>query len=292
MTFNGMQEEATEEVVNNEVEEVEQQDTQEEVEEETTEVELTDSENTETKADETNNTSKKVFTEEELEEIAKRRESRAASKVERKYEKELAKYKELENLMKAGTGQTDINAIYDTTKKYYEEEGMEIPSNDKGLSDGEIEVLAKYKAEQIINSDDDEFIEEEANALAQKGITNMTKQERIIFETLSQKLMHKQDTEELSKIGVDKAILDSNEFKELRDKFRGSAKEVYDIYKKIYIKEEKPASAGDLKTKPVNTEKEYYSESEAEKLAATYSPEDLVRNPKLLERLKNSMNSW
>lgn len=298
MTLNGMQEEkATEELVESkiesEVEEVEQQELQEEVGEETTEeVEITDSEETEEKTKEVENAQKKVFTEEELEEIAKKREARAISKLERKYEKELSKYKELENLMKVGTGQNEINGIYEATKKYYEEEGIEIPKNEVGLSDGEIEVLAKYKAEQILKHEDLEIIEEEANALAQKGIANMTKEERIIFETLGKKLTEQKDIDELKKIGVDKAVLDSPEFKQLREKFVGSAQEVYDIYKKIYVKEEKPASAGDLKTKPVNVDKEFYSASEAEKIANTYSPEDLVKNPKLLERLKNSMNNW
>lgn len=249
-------------------------------------------ENTEAKEIELEDTPKKTYTEDELEEIAKERERRAIRKKEREYEKQLKKYRELEELMKAGTSKSNIDEIISATSEFYKEEGIEIPKNETRYSDDEIEVIAKYKAQKILDLEDVEGIEEELDYLAKKGRANMTKEEQVIFQTLGEYVMKEKDTAELKAIGVDKDVLESPEFKDLRAKYNGSAKEVYDLYKKIYVKEEAPKVPSTMKTSPAEESKDFYSEAEVEKLLKKYTPSDLAKNPSLFEKIKNSMGSW
>jgi len=290
MTLNNIVEETEEkapEVETSEVEEIEElTDT---VEDE----EVAEADNEDEKAPiELEDTPKKTYTEDELEEIAKQRERRAKRKMEREYEKQLAKYKELERVMNAGTGKTTLDDIIASTTSYYKEEGIEIPENKPRLSDEEVEVLAKHKAQKILNLQDIGMVEEELEDLASKGRENMSAEEKIIFQTLGEYVVKEKDAMELKTLGVDKAVLDSTEFKDLRSKYNGSATEVYDLYKKIYKVEEAPKSPGTMNTKPANDGKEFYSEMDVEKLARKYTPEQLAKNPKLLDKIKKSMGSW
>lgn len=290
MTLNNIVEETEEKAPEIEIDEVE------EIEELTDTVddeEVAEADNEDEKAPiELEDTPKKTYTEDELEEIAKQRERRAKRKMEREYEKQLAKYKELERVMNAGTGKTTLDDIITSTTSYYKEEGIEIPENKPRLSDEEVEVLAKYKAQKILDLQDIGMVEEELEDLASKGRDNMSAEEKVIFQTLGEYVTKEKDAMELKTLGVDKAVLDSPEFKDLRSKYNGSAKEVYDLYKKIYKVEEAPKSPGAMNTKPANDGKEFYSETDVEKLARKYTPEQLAKNPKLFDKIKQSMGSW
>lgn len=290
MTLNNIVEETEEKAPEIEIDEVE------EIEELTDTVddeEVAEADNEDEKAPiELEDTPKKTYTEDELEEIAKQRERRAKRKMEREYEKQLAKYKELERVMNAGTGKTTLDDIITSTTSYYKEEGIEIPENKPRLSDEEVEVLAKYKAQKILDLQDIGMVEEELEDLASKGRDNMSAEEKVIFQTLGEYVTKEKDAMELKTLGVDKAVLDSPEFKDLRSKYNGSAKEVYDLYKKIYKVEETPKSPGAMNTKPANDGKEFYSETDVEKLARKYTPEQLAKNPKLFDKIKQSMGSW
>lgn len=290
MTLNNIVEETEEKAPEIEIDEVE------EIEELTDTVddeEVAEADNEEEKAPiELEDTPKKTYTEDELEEIAKQRERRAKRKMEREYEKQLAKYKELERVMNAGTGKTTLDDIITSTTSYYKEEGIEIPENKPRLSDEEVEVLAKYKAQKILDLQDIGMVEEELEDLASKGRDNMSAEEKVIFQTLGEYVTKEKDAMELKTLGVDKAVLDSAEFKDLRSKYNGSAKEVYDLYKKIYKVAEAPKSPGAMNTKPANDGKEFYSETDVEKLARKYTPEQLAKNPKLFDKIKQSMGSW
>lgn len=247
---------------------------------------VNESDASETKVEETNQQEQttKTYSEEEVEEIKReihqknqkawdKRWGQEKSKIER----ENAKKDELVNLLQS---QTEANSIDDLLNMSYEQYGVERQSISNSKDD---EILGKNDAKEILELDD-ESIEEEAKRLASKKRTN---REDATFIELGNYLTSKKNEtkikNEIKEAGIDEKILENEDFKSFINKFNKdtSVKEIYDIYSKTRLKEqkEKPFSPGSLKDKKVKEENEYFTEEEFESLTR----EDL-KDPKIYEK--------
>lgn len=264
----------------NETENVETQTTEENVEG----IELTDTTDT-TEPVEEEKEEVKTFTQEEVDEIVRRRLARK----ERDYQKELSKYKSTEEVLKKGLNATDITEAESKLREFWKGEGISLPEPTKpGLTDNEIRILAKAEAEDIIESGD---AENEANKLASKGYENMNSREREIFNNLAEHLTKEKKINELKSIGAKSDLLDSKDFKEFASKFnqQTSIKDIYDLYSKTHKEEKKIEKIGSMKTESKSNEvKEFYTYDEAK----NFTKEDFDKNPQLYRAVENSMTKW
>lgn len=224
----------------------------------------------------------KTFTQEEVDAIVQKRLARK----DRDYQKELSKYKSAEEVLKAGLGATDINDAEEKLRDYWTERGMKLPEKVKpGLTEHQLEVLARDEANEIIESGD---AEAEANKLASKGWDNMNPQEKAIFNTLAKHLDHEKKINELKSIGVKADLLDSKEFKDFASKFNPntSIKDVYELYSKSHKEPKQVKKIGDITNSTPDTTKTHYTDEEISRL----TPEQLD-DDKVWEAVRRSMTS-
>lgn len=226
-----------------------------------------------------------------FEEKVKDRLARDRASQERKYNKELAKYKQLENVINAGLGVNNLDDAIKTTTKFYQEQGITIPEYREGLSERDERILAKADAQEIIDLGRNEM-ESEANRIASIPMEQRTIREKVIFETVCKELINLKDIDELKAKGYKTDILETKEFNDFRNKFNMDTpiSAIYEMYNKINgqaIKQ--PASPGSAKTNNSNGEiKDYYTPEEARK----FTEEDFEKNPKLMEVIEKSMQLW
>ena len=228
----------------------------------------------------------KTFTQEEVDAIVQKRLARK----ERDYQKELSKYKSTEEVLKTGLGATDISDAEDKLREFYEEQGIKLPERVKpGLTEHQLELLAKDDAQEIIDSGD---AEKEASKLAAKGWANMNQQERVIFNTLFDHINHEKQINELRNIGVKSDILDSKEFKDFASKFNTNTSivDIYDLYSKSHKESKTAEKMGSMKSTSTqdNGVKDFYSREEALK----FTKEDLDKNPDLYKAIERYMYKW
>jgi len=225
-------------------------------------IELTDTteevgENEETtETDETEEV--KTFTQEEVDEIVKKRLARK----DREYQKELSKYKDVENVLNAGLGTHSIEEAGTSLRDYYKEQGVDLPAPVKpGLSDRELQLLGNGDAEEILELGLQEA-EKEANRLAQLGRENWSAREEAEFNKLASKLDYEKKKTELKSIGVSADILDSKEFNDFVKKFnyRTDIKDIYNLYSKAESKKQFTKLGSMKNTVPEKVEKEYTSD--------------------------------
>lgn len=238
----------------------------------------------------------KVYSEEEVEAIKKqihednqkawdKRWGREKSKMEEKYSKQT----ELVNLLQQ---QTDAGNIDDLLKMSYEQYGVERPNNSNPRDE---EILGKADAREILDLNDYQSIEEEANRLAK--IPNRNTREEAMFMELGKHLTEKKKKEsrkkEFESLGVpEKDLLEDEKFKAYMSKFRDETplKEIYDNYKLTQPKKERPFSEGSVKDSGTitNEVKDFYTYEEASK----FTKKDFDKNPKLFQSVQNSMTKW
>lgn len=206
-----------------------------------------------------------------------------------KMEREYAQKDQLINLLKEQTGKENMADLLDYSYAQY---GMERPNT---RTQEEDEILGKHDAKVILELDD-ETIKEEADRLAK--IEKRTAREQAQFVELNNFIVNKTEQEkrnkEIQEIGIGQDVYDSQEFKDLLNKFdkNTSLKEVYEIYQKINNapKKEKPFSVGSLKnTKESGSGvKDYYTFEESKQ----FTKADFDNNPELWEAVQRSMPKW
>ena len=228
----------------------------------------------------------KTFTQEEVDAIVQKRLARK----ERDFQKELSKYKSTEEVLKTGLGATDITDAEDKLREFWSEQGITLPERVKpGLTEHQLEVLAKDEAKEIIESGD---ADAEANRLAIKGWNNMNAQEKVVFATLMDHIDHEKKINELKTIGVKADILDSSEFNDFASKFnqKTSMKDIYELYSKSHKESKTAEKMGSMKSTSTqdNGVKDFYSREEALK----FTKEDLDKNPDLYKAIERSMYKW
>ena len=232
----------------------------------------------------------KTYTEEELnarvDELLAKKIARKEARIRKEYDK---KYGKLENVLKAGTGEDDLNTITDTLSNFYTKKGIEIPK-EPTYNESDMKVLANAEAQSIIESGFDEVVEE-VDRLAELGVDNMTPREKLVFTKLAEYRKSEQDRVELAKIGVGETALQDKEFIEFAEKLNPSMsiKDKYEMYTQ-YKPKPKVETIGSMKntTSKDTGVKDFYTRDEALK----FSKKDFDKNPALFKAVSESMLKW
>lgn len=209
---------------------------------------------------------------------------------ERKQNKELAKYKQLENVIKAGLGVDNLDDAISKTSSFYKEQGINIPEFKESYSERDEKILAKADAQEIIELGRNEM-ETEANRIASIPADRRTIREKTIFDTLCKELISLKDVDEFKAKGYKTEILSTKEFNDFRNQFNVNIpiSKIYEMYNKINGQEViQPKSPGSVKsTTTIKQIKDYYSPEDFDKL----TKEDL-NNPKIMEIVDKSRLQW
>lgn len=209
---------------------------------------------------------------------------------DREYQKEISKYKDTENVLKSTLGASDINEANKKLREYYESEGVKLPDvYTPGLSSREIEVLAKAEAEDVIEEGYDAMLNE-ANRLAEKEYKNLNEREKIIFNTLAEKLTEEDNKSKLSKIGAPQDILNDKSFIEFKKQFvsKTPIEDIYNFYVKTKGSQAKPATMGSMKDTVAQKEsKDFYSPTDVKNLS-----DDEWSKPGVWEKALASIKKW
>lgn len=228
----------------------------------------------------------KTYTQEEVDAIVGKRLARKEAKIRKEYDR---KYGNLESVLKAGTGEEDVEKIADTFKDFYSKKGIKFPDQPT-YNERDIEVLAKAEAEDIIRAGYEEVVEE-VNRLADIGAANMTAREKAVFRVLAEHRQTADRTKELKQIGVTEDVFNSQDFKDFSSKFAAgvSVKDIYDIYAKTQPKKDiKPMGSMKNSNSADNGVKDFYTPEEARK----FTKKDFDNNPALFKAVENSMLKW
>lgn len=209
---------------------------------------------------------------------------------ERGYQKELAKYKDTENVLKSALHVNDMDEANKKLREYYEGEGIKLPEVYKpGLSSREIEVLAKADAQDFINEGYDSMVNE-ANRLASKKYENLNERERVIFNTLAEKLTEENNKRELLKLGAKEDVLGDKDFIAFKNKFNSNTPigDIYNLYMKTQDGTKKPVAMGSMKDTTAQKEvKSFYSPKDVENMT-----DDDWNKPGAWEKVLASMKKW
>jgi hypothetical protein len=229
----------------------------------------------------------KTYTEAEfnakLDEVLGKKLARREAKIRKEYDR---KYGNLEEVLKAGTGEDSIEGMTDKFTKFYESKGITLPKK-PNYSDKDIEVLARAEANDIISMGYEDVVEE-VERLAEIGADNMTAREKAYFKVLAE---HRQKTErqnELAKIGVTDEEYNSREFQDFASMFNPKTPiaEIHALYTKTKPKKDiKPM--GSMKHTPSDgLVKDFYTQEDIERLS-----EDDLMNPEVWKNVRRSMTS-
>ena len=184
---------------------------------------------------------------------------------ERKHQNDIARYKDVENVLRSTLNISEDAEVDTELRRYYEREGIALPERYKpGLSDKEIEALAAMDVREI--EDDYEAMVTEANRLAKIGYKNLNRREQIVFETLAETLTTENETKALLKVGASKDLLQDKNFKEFRSKFATNTPIEF-VYE-LYSKQSKPAyeTAGSMKNVKTASKKTIFTDDDIAKM--------------------------
>ena len=233
--------------------------------------------------EETVETPVETFTKEQVDEMIAKKLARKEAKIRKEYDK---KYGRLESVLKAGTGEEDLETMTDTFADFYSRKGIEIPTTPQ-YSQRDMEYLADRDANEIIEQGYEE-ITEELNRLSDIGFDNMDSTDKYIFMKLKKEADRLTNEKELKSIGVTELPEGFNEFAEKLNP-NLSLKEKYEMYTTINPKA-KGTKIGSMKNNTVTDGgvKEFYTYEEAVK----FTKEDYDKNPALFKAVENSMTKW
>ena len=213
-------------------------------------------------------------------------------KRERESSQTIAKYEQLENMMKSALGAKDIDDVITKSRDFYKEQGMPIPEiiNKPSLNERDEIVLAKADANDIIKLGKSEM-EIEANRIASIPEKDRSLRDKTIFNDVCKELVRINDVDSLKVKGYDTKVLEDKDFSSFREQFNLNTpvSQVYEMYNKVHgSKKVQPKSPGSAKTTQTNNEiKEYYTPEEVR----AFKEEDLD-NPKLMKAIELSMQKW
>lgn len=209
---------------------------------------------------------------------------------ERTFQKELSKYKDTENVLKSTLGASDIAEANKKLREYYENEGIKLPDVYKpGLSSRENEILGKADAQDFIDEGYESMLNE-ANRLAAKEYKNLNERERVVFNTLADKLNEENARRELLKVGAKEEILNDKDFISFKNKFNSKTPvgDIYNLYLKARDGKPKPVAMGSMKDTTAKKEiKDFYSPDDVNKLT-----DEEWAKPGVFEKALASMKNW
>lgn len=229
----------------------------------------------------------KMYTEQEFNEKLDKVLAKKIARERAKIEKEYRPYKELGDVVKAGTGFEDVTTAKDNLVDFYTKKGVSIPKRNYEYSESDMRVLASNEAREIIDAGFEEVVEE-VDRLASIGVEKMTPRERLVFAELAEYRQQEGNAKELASQGVRREVIESDNFKEFSKQFNSSTPitKIYDLYSKT-IDTELPAKMPSMTNGNSQQEKEYYTPEEVDRL----TQKDLD-NPKVFEAVRRSMMSW
>ena len=227
----------------------------------------------------------KVFTQEEVDNIISAR----VNRVERDYRKQLKEQEGVMSILKSGLGKDNIQDIEGELRKFYKDQGVDIPES-KRYDDDDERILAKAYASDIISSGEDEM-RKVASEIANKPYEQRSVREIEMLNILGKELMDRKETNELKSKGQDVSVLNNRDFKEFRNKLstKVSVGEALELFNKLNSsKIEKPKNPGSATSSHTESKfKDYYTSEEVDNLSA----KDLD-NPKIFKAVMNSMKKW
>ena len=223
--------------------------------------------------------------EERANKLTEERIGKRLAREQKKYEKEISKYKQLGKIVESGLGVNNIDDAITQTRTFYQDQGIDIPDPNR---EWEEKVLGKAEAEQLFDLGYEEM-EAEANRLASQQ--KLSVRERETFNRLCEKLTQMNDERNLISNGVDSSILQNDDFNKFRSQFNSAVKiqDIYSMYQKMTgnIKE-MPASPGSAKTvTPVEQVKDYISPEDFDKLT-----DEQLNDPRIMAIVDKSRQSW
>lgn len=208
---------------------------------------------------------------------------------ESKEKEELRKYKYLEDIVKAGTGTSNLDEAIRETADFYKGNGLDIPDYNSNSEEDE-RILGQARANKFIDLGYEDM-EEEANRLANIPRDQRTIREEEELYILGTELTRRDNVKELKAKGYDSEVLETKEFKEFSKQFNDKAdiSKIYEMYQKLNgEKVEKPFSPGSAKTTAqVKQIKEYYSPEDFDKLT-----DEELNNPKIMAIVDKSRMDW
>lgn len=231
----------------------------------------------------------KTYTEEELnarvDELLAKKIARKEARIRKEYDK---KYGKLESVLKAGTGEEDLDKLTNTFTDFYTKKGIKIPT-EPTYNESDMKVLAKAEADSIIALGFDEVVEE-VDRLANLG-DDLSPRDRLLFINLAEYRKSEQEKKELAKIGVGAKTLEDKEFIEFAEKLNPSMsiKDKYEMYSQFKPKP-KVETMGSMKNATSNDTgvKDFYTRDEALK----FTKKDFDKNPALYKAVEQSMLKW
>lgn len=205
------------------------------------------------------------FTQSEVNEMIRKNVSRNEAKIRKQYERENQKYRDLEEVLRAGTGKESVEDMTGTFRDFYEKKGIQIPKKHE-YTDKEIEVLATSEANEIIGLGYEEVVEE-VDRLTAKGFDRMDAKEKRMFKALAEYRKSAEENRELEKIGVTADVYNSKEFKDFAKQFNSNTPitDIFNIYNKMKPKKE-VKTMGSMKSSQAPKVKDYYSPEEISRL--------------------------
>lgn len=223
------------------------------------------------------------FTQAEVSEMIRSNVSRNEAKLRKQFERETQKYRDLEDVLRVGTGRETVEDMTGALREFYEKKGVPIPKK-QAYSDREIEVLAQSEANEIIGLGLEDVIEE-VDRLTAKGFANMDAKEKQVFKTLAEYRKSAEECRELEKIGVTADVYNSKEFKEFAGKFAPSTPigDIYNIYNKMKSRKE-VKTMGSMKGSQTPKVKDFYNEEEISRLT-----EDDLDDEEVWKAVRKSM---
>lgn len=228
----------------------------------------------------------KTYSQEELEDIVKKRLQRQERKLRKEYDN---KYGQAENVIKAGLEVDSFEEGINQLSEFYKEKGINIPTYHS--NDIDEDLYAEAKAQRMINEYSIDEIEEELNSLASKGLDNMNNTEKKLFKIVGDYAERQKSIKELASIGIKEDALEDKEFIEFASNLNPnmSTKDKYEMFTK-YRPMPKVEPIGSMKgdTSKENSVKDFYTPEEAK----LFSKEDLDKNPELFNAIVNSMYKW
>ena len=230
------------------------------------------------------------MTDEEIDNLVMKKVNRRMAKLEAQKEKELSVYKDTENVLKSALGASNIDEANKKLREYYTAEGVKLPDVYKpGLTSREVEVLAKADAQDFID-DGYESMLNEANRLAAKEYKNLNERERIVFNTLAERLTQEDNKRNLLKLGATEDILNDKDFIDFKNQFNSKTPigDIYNLYLKTQDSKTKPVAMGSMKDTVAQKEtKDFYSPTDVKNLS-----DDDWNKPGVWEKALASMKKW
>ncbi|RGD73821.1 hypothetical protein [Anaerofustis stercorihominis] len=221
--------------------------------------------------------------------------NRKFGKVRRETEAEKEQYNELIHTLKSGMKfegeDVSIGELNKKLREAFEEQDVTIPEYHRGLSKHEQEVLAKDRANEVLEGGIED-VAEEYQRLRDKD--RLSYSEQIQFKTYERELAIFQAKDELEKQGKDSNVLESEDFIKFASKYKAdiSLSEIYSDYERYTTNpeiENKPRPAGSVRSKKQSNKiKNHYSPDEARE----FTTEELLKNPKLLDAINKSSEEW